>query len=163
MKNITVRRAGTLDCRGMADLLNEVIKIGGTTAYVTPFSTEMMKDKVKEPSSVWHVAETDEGEIVGFQWFVRHPDIAEDGVSIATFAKVGATGLGIGSKLFEVTRKTAIDLGYRYLHAVIRADNESGLTYYQSRGFEDIQRIPNQTLDDGMVVDKIWKRYDLES
>lgn len=162
MNPITVRPAGILDCRGMAELLNDVIKIGGTTAYVTPFSTELMREKVKEPSSVWHVAETDEGEIVGFQWFVRHPDIDEEGVSIATFAKVGATGLGIGSKLFEVTRRAARDLGYRYLHAVIRADNESGLTYYQSRGFEDVQRLRNQTLEDGTIVDKIWKRYDLE-
>lgn len=161
MRNVTVRPAGALDCRGMADLLNEVIQIGGTTAYVTPFSTKDMKEKIEEPNSIWHVAETDDGEIVGFQWFVRHPDVGEDGVSIATFAKVGATGLGIGSKLFDVTRKAAIELGYRYLHAVIRADNESGLTYYQSRGFEDFQRIPNQKLDDGTVVDKIWKRYDL--
>ncbi|SHH01000.1 GNAT family N-acetyltransferase [Cognatishimia maritima] len=161
MKNITVRPAGALDCRGMADLLNDVIKIGGTTAYVTPFSTEMMKAKVKEPGTVWHVAETDAGEIVGFQWLERNPDLDKNSMSIATFTKVGATGLGIGSKLFDVTRKAAIDLGYTYIHAIIRADNDSGLTYYQSRGFEDVQRLRSQKLDDGTIVDKIVKRYRL--
>lgn len=161
MNSITVRPAGVLDCRGMADLLNEVITIGGTTAYVTPFSTEMMKSKVKEPGSVWHVAETNAGEIVGFQWLERHPDLGDNSTSIATFTKVGATGLGIGSKLFDLTRKAAIDLGYTYIHATIRTDNESGLTYYQSRGFEDVQRLHNQQLDDGTIVDKIVKRYRL--
>lgn len=161
MTEITIRRAGCLDYREMAELLNAIIQIGGTTAYVTPFSTEMMQHKVEEPDAVWHVAEASTGEILGFQWFVRDTDVGDDGVSIATFVKVGVTGFGIGSKLFDVTRKAAMDLSYRYIHAIIRSDNESGLTYYQSRGFEDFGRLPNQKLEDGMVVDKIWKRYDL--
>jgi L-amino acid N-acyltransferase YncA len=161
MTKITVRPAGRLDSRQMAELLNEIIQVGGTTAYVTPFSSEMMQNKIEEAGSIWHVAEDEAGEILGFQWFVQDLSLSEDGVSIATFVKIGVTGLGIGSKLFVTTRQAAIRLGYQFIHAIIRADNESGLTYYQSRGFENYQRFKDQKLDDGTIVDKIWKRYDL--
>ena len=53
------------------------------------------------------------------------------------------------------------DHGYVWINAEIRADNTGGLIYYQSRGFEDYGRIKDYRLDDGMVVDKVLKRYDL--
>lgn len=160
---IHVRRAGRLDARGMASLINQIIEKGGTTAYTDPIGPADLRQRMEEPEALWHVAENDTGEILGFQWVAPHKDLLQDSVDIASFVKIGATGLGIGSALFDATKKAVRKKGYKYIHAIIRADNESGLSYYQSRGFENFQRIHNASLDDGTIVDKIWKRYDLKA
>lgn len=161
---IKVRKAHPLDAREMTAILNDIIKIGGTTAYTDPVAEGYLRDRLSDApeTSAWHVAETDTGEIVGFQWITRGADyLPPEAAEIATFAKPGQQGLGIGSKLFEATRKAAVALGYAWINANIRADNESGLTYYQSRGFEDYGRIEGLRLADGVIVDKILKRFDL--
>ncbi len=159
--SLHIRQAGPLDASQMADLLNEIISIGGTTAYVNPVSASKLRDWMAQDNAIWQVAENDKGEILGFQWIQDHPDLPETDCDIASFVKVGAVGLGVGSKLFEKTKVVAKQHGYRFIHAVIRADNESGLSYYQSRGFENYRRLKDVALDNGMIVDKIWKRYEL--
>lgn len=158
-----IRPAHDLDAGEMAALLNEIIAIGGTTALTGETSREDILGWMSGPrtEAAWHVAETEEGEILGFQYIRPNADLPPEAVNIATFAKPGRQGLGIDSKLFEATRKAARDLGYAWINADIRADNESGLAYYQSRGFEDYGRIEGYQMADGRVVDKILKRLDL--
>ena len=159
---LTVRRAGRLDCREMADILNEIIARGGTTAMTTPVTPDDIRTRMEEGRrAAWHVAETEAGEIVGFQWINEYGDLPPEAASIATFARVGRTGLGIGSALFTATCAAARALGYAWICADIRADNDSGLTYYQSRGFETYAHKRGIVLEDGTVVDKVLKRYDL--
>ncbi len=158
---IHIRRAGPLDASAMAELLNQIITKGGTTAYTSLFTSEMIRSKLSTPDAIWHLAEAEDGAVLGFQWIEPHPDLDADSTDIATFVKIGVTGLGVGSALFQKTLSVARTNGYRFVNAIIRADNDSGLAYYQSRGFENYRRLTNQTLDDGQVVDKIWKRYDL--
>ena len=45
-------------------------------------------------------------------------------VDVATFVQIGATGLGIGSALFYATPTAAKGLGYVWINANIRADND---------------------------------------
>lgn len=161
MTQIFVRRAGQMDCRAMAELLNEIIAVGGTTAYTTAFTSAAMQAKLQTPGSIWHVAEDATGRLLGFQWLEPNSDLPAGSLDINSFVKVGSSGLGVGSTLFEHTRQAAHKAGAVMLHAIIRADNTGGLAYYQSRGFEDFRRLPDQILDDGTRVDKIWKRYDL--
>jgi len=52
-------------------------------------------------------------------------------------------------------------LGYVWIRANIRADNDGGLTYYQSRGFRDYGVIEDYKLADGTLVNKTLKRYDV--
>ena len=160
---ITVRRAAALDARQMADLLNAIIAEGGTTALTEAMTTEAMAAKMAQfpNQSAWHVAETEGGEILGFQWIAPNPDLPPEACDIATFVQVGRTGLGIGSKLFDATRMAAVALGYRWINANIRADNTGGLIYYQSRGFENYGSIPDVTLADGQIVTKTLKKYRL--
>ncbi|MAU47102.1 MAG: GNAT family N-acetyltransferase [Yangia sp.] len=159
---ITVRRAGPLDARPMAELLNEVIAIGGTTAITEPVTREDLLNWMEaDPRSIWHVAEDAAGQIMGFQWVDPHLKLGETVAQIASFARVGKTGLGIGSKLFDATKRAARTAGYAWINAEIRADNEGGLIYYQSRGFEDYGRIEGYVMANGQVVDKVLKRYDL--
>lgn len=158
---IHIRRAGPLDARPIVDLLNAIIAKGGSTAYLTPWPPEAVVERMERPRAVWHLAEDEGGAVKGFQWFEPHPDVPAHSASIASFVEIGATGLGIGSKLFQTTRQAALDQGLTHLDAVIRADNESGLAYYQSRGFETIKLLPGMALEDGTPVDKVWKRVEL--
>ncbi|WP_300438246.1 GNAT family N-acetyltransferase [uncultured Mameliella sp.] len=160
---ISVRRAGPLDARPLADLLNEIIAAGGTTALTRPISTEDMRDWMTlcPDRAAWHLAEDDAGEVLGFQWIEPGDDLPDEAAQIATFARRGRTGLGIGSALFRETENAARALGYRWISANIRADNTGGLAYYQSQGFEDYGTKAGVRLDDGLTVDKALKRYDL--
>ena len=161
---IHIRTAHPLDARDMAAILSQIIAIGGTTALTGAVDADHILDRMRTAPEVsaWHVAETAQGAIVGFQWITRGGDyLPPEAAEIATFAKPGQQGLGIGSKLFEATKTAAKALGYRWINANIRADNASGLTYYQSRGFEDYGKIAGHRMADGYVIDKILKRYDL--
>ncbi len=160
---IHIRQAGAMDARQMAELLNAIIRKGGTTALTDEITRDTMREwfETMPPKSLWHVAEDEAGALLGFQYAKPHPKLPPEACDIATFVKLGTTGFGIGSRLFEVTKNAARALGYEWINATIRTDNARGLAYYQSRGFEDYDRQPNQTLANGQVVDKISKRFDL--
>ena len=160
---ITVRRAGVLDARQMAELLNAIIRKGGTTAHTTSVSRDTILEWMdRDPQgSAWHVAEDDTGNILGFQFLEPHPDLPVEACDIASFVRLGQTGLGVGAKLFDASRKAAKALGYAWINATIRADNSGGLAYYQSRGFEDYAHHTKERLANGAVIDKVSKRYDL--
>ena len=161
---INVRPAIALDAPSMARLLNPIIEDGSTTAITTKVTGDIlvswMSDKYDRDA--WHVAVNDSEEVVGFQWIAQGGDyLPPEAAEIATFVQIGQTGLGIGSKLFDATKQAAKDLGYAWINANIRADNEGGLIYYQSRGFQDYGRIEGYEMANGQKVDKILKRYDL--
>lgn len=162
MTKLHIRRAAVMDCRALADLLNEIITIGGTTAIVDPVTPNQLSKWMADDNAVWHLAEDTSGKVMGVQYIAPHADIPAHSTDIATFARVGQTGLGVGSALFEATRAAAKSMGYTTIDAVIRADNEGGLAYYQSRGFETIKLLRDQRLANGQVVDKVWKRYHIE-
>ncbi|MCW8844104.1 MAG: GNAT family N-acetyltransferase [Rhodobacteraceae bacterium] len=160
---LTVRPGSVSDLRQVADLLNEIITAGGTTALTDPLTREALADWLfaDEGQSAWHVVMDDAGALLGFQWIGVWPDLPPNACDIGTFVKTGQTGHGIGSHLFEATKQAALDLGYDWINANIRADNTGGLIYYQSRGFRDWGRLENVTLKDGTTVDKCLKRFDL--
>lgn len=160
---IHVRQANLLDARPMAELLNRIIAKGGTTARTTSITPEEMQAEMRLylGLNAWILAEDDAAQVLGFQHIGPHPDLPPEAADIATFVRLGQTGLGIGSKLFEATKRRARRIGYKWINATIRADNDSGLTYYQSKGFEDYRRLPDTVLADGTTVDRICKRHDL--
>lgn len=147
----------------MAELLNAVIRLGGTTALTEPVDRHIVTDWMTAGGdrATWTVAESEMGRILGFQWIEPHADLPPEAADIATFVAPGHHGLGVGTALFETTRAAAASSGYRWINASIRADNLGGLAYYQSRGFEDWGRLPSVRLANGHGVDKILKRYDL--
>jgi L-amino acid N-acyltransferase YncA len=147
------------DIPAMVAILNEIIAIGGTTAYQTPVS-EAEFDRFRLPANAktfLHVAEAD-GAIIGFQWLSPDP---EGLGAIASFAHPDAAQRGIGTALFAATKAAAIAAGYKTLEATIRADNASGLAYYSKMGFEDFQTFKDVPLSDGTPVDRIQKRLSL--
>ena len=160
---INVRPAISLDAGSMAVLLNRIIEIGGTTAKTSPVTAQDLSDWMRndDKRTAWHVAVDKEERVVGFQWIAPHPNLPPVAADIATFVEVGQTGLGIGSALFEATKNAAKTLGFQWINATIRADNEGGLIYYQSRGFLPYGRLEDVALANGQKVDKVLKRFEL--
>lgn len=160
---INVRPAIPLDASSMARLLNEIIDQGGTTAMTRQVAGKDIADWMGENDgqSAWHVALNVGEDVVGFQWIAPADYLPIVAAEIATFVQIGQTGLGIGSKLFDATCKAARAMGYKWINANIRTDNEGGLIYYQSRGFVDYGRIEGYKLESGQLVDKVLKRFDV--
>ncbi len=160
---ITVRRATPLDALPLAELLNDIIAKGGTIARTRPISTGDMAQMMQTAPdrSAWHVALNRDGALRGFQYIEPSPTLPPEACEIATFVQIGRTGLGTGSALFTATARAARALGYVWISADIRADNEGGLIYYQSRGFRDYARHADVPLASGQRVDKILKRFDI--
>jgi L-amino acid N-acyltransferase YncA len=160
---ILVRPAAPADARDMAELLNEIIRIGGTTANTVEVTSNDMADSMATSvNGAWHVATDEAGRLMGFQYVRSNGGLPPEACDIATFVRVGETGLGSGARLFDASRAAAEQFGYDWINANIRADNESGRTYYQSRGFRLWGTKEGVVLDDGTVVDKVLTRYDLK-
>lgn len=147
-----------MDTGPMADLLNEIIEKGGTTAIDQPVTRRDLTDWMRAYAgrNAWFIAEAADGEALGFQWIEPKHTLPKDACNIATFTRVGQTRLGTGSALFEQTRKAAQRLGYHWINASILSWNEGGLAYYQSRGFETY--TPRQSKPGDDVINK---RYTL--
>ena len=154
-----IRKVTPQDRGPITAILNEVIAIGGTTAYEKPLEPAYF-DRFIAPNdsrTFLLVAEVD-GAVVGIQWM--SPD--SDGMGIiATFAQAGTVQRGIGSALFQQTLKCCRDAGYTLLNATIRADNSGGLAYYSKMGFEDHSVTRAMPLSDGTPVDRVHKRMRL--
>jgi L-amino acid N-acyltransferase YncA len=156
-----VRAAIQDDCAAMADILNQIIQIGGTTA----FEDEKTPDDMREwyllgaDAICCHVA-IDDG-VVGFQSLSRYGNLPEGWGDIGTFVRADMQRGGAGAALFAATVLVARAAGLHTINATIRADNLPGLGYYARRSFYDYASDPDYRLKDGTRVGRVSKRYDL--
>ncbi|MEL7526146.1 MAG: GNAT family N-acetyltransferase [Pseudomonadota bacterium] len=142
---VEVRTALRSDADQMAELINRIISIGGTTAYREAFDGEKIISEFIGPELAicCHVAVVD-GKVCGFQallWAdpswpgeVRLP---ADWALIATYVDPQTHGKGIGRALFARTAAAARDAGASAIDATIRKENTGGLSYYARMGFVD--------------------------
>ena len=158
-----VRPAEPGDREELSRILNQIIAIGGTTAYEEPVSPDYF-DPLTAPHSektFLHVAEVD-GKILGFQWVEPLDPPDHDTGGIATFARPGGVQKGVGRALFAVTKQAARQAGYQAINAKIRADNSGGLTYYERMGFAPFAILENVPLKDGTPINREIKRLVLD-
>lgn len=152
------RLAEPADAPGMTALLNALIARGGTTAHQSPMTEAEVQDDYIDGSDVLSsVIAEDAGRIVGWQsvghW---HGD-----PHIGTFVQPDLQAKGIGAALFALTRTTLRRKEIAYIIAWIRADNVPGLAYYSRIGFCDIGGDPDFALNDGQIVGRVYRRFDL--
>jgi L-amino acid N-acyltransferase YncA len=164
--SLAVRHARREDAAEMAELINAIIAIGGTTAYEEPFEPASMDASyISLPELVSCLVAEADGGIVGFQGLMRSfdpADILPDGwATIGTFARVGLTQRGVGGALFARTLVAAREAGITVIDATIRADNTGGLAFYARQGFVDYHRLVGVPLRNGAPVDRIRKRFDI--
>lgn len=155
-----IRKAAPSDATELAGLLNEIIRAGGTTALETELTADAFDDWFisGQYALACHVAEAS-GKLFGFQSLSLFGDPPPGWADIATFARVTPRMKGVGTALFPATRKVAEGIGLKAINATIRADNVSGLAYYEKMGFETYHRVERLPLSDGTPVDRVKKHY----
>ncbi|MEO0622440.1 MAG: GNAT family N-acetyltransferase [Pseudomonadota bacterium] len=159
---IRIRSATLADAAALAELLNEIIAIGGTTAIETPFTPESFADAfLRDEALVSCVIAEDASGALGFQHLAVRPRLPEGWGEIATFARRSNPRPGTGRALFAETRARAKAAGLIAIDATIRADNTGGLAFYSKMGFVDDHVTEAVPLADGIPVDRISKRFDL--
>ncbi|RGP38760.1 GNAT family N-acetyltransferase [Pseudotabrizicola alkalilacus] len=153
-----VRPALPQDAKAMADLLNQIIAIGGTTAHQTPKTPETVRhDYIDGPDSITCVVAEEAGQILGWQSIGWHHGDAH----IGSFVDPHTQAKGIGSQLFAETLKLSRAAGLTEIFATIRADNVPGLAYYARQGFTDISAEPDYALNTGEVVGRVHRKLTL--
>lgn len=157
-----VRSATLADVPAMMRVHEEIIRLGGTTSYLVPFSFEgFIQNYLAPPHTICcHVAEAADG-VFGFQSLGFWPALPDGWADIGTFVQPGHQRTGAGAALFQATVAAARTAGIITINAAIRADNLPGLGYYHRRGFTDYATDPDYCLADGRRVGRICKRYDL--
>ncbi|WP_395707410.1 GNAT family N-acetyltransferase, partial [Casimicrobium huifangae] len=127
-ESLAIRPAVAVDAEAMGVLLNEIIRIGGTTAITTELSADEMREWFISGANVvsCFVAIDAGGEILGFQSLSRYGDLQEGWGDIATFASRSRQKSGVGGALFAHTRAAAAQYGFTTINASIRVDNTGG-------------------------------------
>ena len=153
-----IRAATPNDAPAMADLLNRIIAIGGTTAHQTAKSADtILTDYITGPDTITCVVADDAGQILGWQavgWY-------QGDAHIGTFVAPDIQARGIGGQMFAQTRAACLAAGLTDIHAAIRADNIPGLAYYARLGFTDIGAEPDFALNSGQMVGRIHRKLSL--
>ena len=158
-----VRQAISKDAASLCHILNEIIALGGTTAYETPFGVIEFDNHLLSGDGciVCFIAETLTGEVLGFQSLLKNSDLPAGWGDIATFTRREPRRPGVGTALFQSTVAFARNLGLVAINATIRTDNYSGIPYYEKMGFTTYNVARGVPLKDGTPVDRISKRYSL--
>ena len=162
-ETLTIRPAVDADTEGMRSLLNEIIRVGGTTAFTSELSIDEMRDWFISGENVVSclVGVDSNGAIVGFQSLSKYGSLPAGWVDIATFASRARHKSGVGSALFAHTREAALKLGFAAINASIRIDNVGGLAYYNRMGFATYLVEDGDPQPQGRVFNRMHKRYAL--
>ena len=160
---LAIRAASAADTEGKRTLLNEIIRVGGTTAITNELSPDEMREWFISGEAVvsCFVAVDSDGTIVGFQSLSTYGSLPAGWVDIATFASRSRHKSGVGSALFARTREAAAKLGFAAINATIRVVNEGGLAYYSRMGFTTYLVEEGDPKAHGRVFNRIHKRFTL--
>lgn len=163
--SFTVRPVTSADAPALADLLNAIIRAGGTTALQQEFTPEALDAAYLTGPKVYccYVADDAGGAAAAFQTLVHDPGLPDDVSDVGTFAALERKQSGAGSALFAATKAHARQLGHSAINATIRADNTGGLAFYAKQGFVDHGVTKDAPLADGTAVDRVHKRFSLLS
>jgi L-amino acid N-acyltransferase YncA len=162
-QTLSIRTVQVNDTEELGSLLNEIIRIGGSTAITNELSLEEVRDWFISGDDVisCFVAVDPANTVVGFQSLSTYGNLPAGWVDIATFARRSNHKSGVGSALFPPTRETAKRLGFAVINASIRVDNLGGLAYYSRMGFETYLVEDGDPKAEGRVFNRVHKRFDL--
>lgn len=153
-----IRLATPDDAAAMADVLNAVIAVGGTTAHEIPKTAEAVRrGYIDGPDVLSAVVAVDGDRVIGWQ-SVEH---WQGEAHIGSFVQPGLQAKGMGTRMFALTCETLRAKKVREIVASIRADNAPGLAYYSRIGFVDFAQDADFALSDGRKVGRIHRRFTL--
>ena len=158
---LIIRPSHVDDIEGMRTLLNEIIRVGGTTAITNELSPDEMREWFISGDNVvsCFVAVASDGIVAGFQSLSTYRTLPSGCLDIATFASRSPHKSGVGSALFAHTRKVATRLSFSEINASIRVENVGGLAYYGRMGFETYLVEDGDPKAHGRVFNRVHKRF----
>ncbi|NBZ86536.1 GNAT family N-acetyltransferase [Stagnihabitans tardus] len=153
-----IRDTSPADAAEMAELLNAIIAIGGTTAHQEPKTPDQVRQGyIDGPGVRTSVLACEGGRVIGWQ-SIEH---WEGGFHIGSFVRPGIQARGVGAAMFARTLAQARAAGIPEIIASIRADNVPGLAFYAKMGFRDFAQDPDFALKDGRVVGRVHRKLSL--
>ncbi len=159
---ITVRPTRLADAGPLCDLLNTIIRAGGTTAMEDPLRPDELCDWfIAGPRVLLSQCVLADGVPAGFQTLTRHDGLPADWGDISSFTRRDPPVRGLGRALFGATLAAARAKGLVAINATIRADNVPGLGYYRAMGFRQYGLTAAVPLRDGRPVDRLHHRLEL--
>ena len=101
-------------------------------SFSTPWTEKLFYDEVENPRTVYFVAVTDNGEIVGYggMWHV-----VDEGQITNIAVKKNCRGEGVGSKILESLIKWAKDNEILVIQLELREGNAAAFGLYEKYGF----------------------------
>ena len=157
-----VRPALARDAEPLCDILNDIIRVGGTTAMEVPLCHDDFCNWFITGNRVILCHTGLAGQTpAGFQTLTRHDDLPDGWADIASFTRRSPLVPGLGRALFGATVAAARRRGLVAINATIRADNLPGLSYYRRMGFVQYDVSRAVPLCDGRPVDRLHHRFDL--
>ncbi len=101
-------------------------------SFSTPWTEKLFYDEVENPRTVYFVAVTDNGEIVGYggMWHV-----VDEGQITNIAVKKNCRGEGVGSKILESLIKWAKDNEILVIQLELREGNTAAFGLYKKYGF----------------------------
>ena len=137
LKGPRIRASRKSDIPAMTDLLNEIIRAGGSTAMEVQLSEDELRYWFVSgpPVLISNVAIDDAGATIAFQAVLHDKNLPAGWGDIGTFVKLGSGQRGCGRGLFAATVRDAKKQAIATLNATIRSDNSGGLAFYQKLGF----------------------------
>lgn len=95
------------------------------------YDREDLRQQVKDP--IFYVAEK-QGKIAGYV----HASVKDDVAHLhRIYLRPETQGKGTGTELYEKAEKEMKDSGAEYIRLEVLSENEKGLNFYQSKGFEE--------------------------
>lgn len=162
MTGFDVRDARAEDAAGLCDMLNVIVRAGGTTARLQEMTIPEFEDWYITGAHVPCCQVAVIGDVrIGFQGLSINDKLPLGWVDIGTFTRQNSPMRGVGTALFAATRARATAMGFSVINATIRADNVPGLAYYAKMGFRDYKVDRGVPLADGRLVDRFNRRFDL--
>ena len=160
-ESLSINPAVDADTEGMRTLLNEIIRVGGTTAITNELSADEMRELFISGETVVAclVAVDTGGTIAGFQSLSKYGSLPAGWVDIATFASRSLHKSGVGSALVARTREAASKRGFAAINASIRVDNVGGLAYYSRMGFDTYLNEVGDPQAQGRLFNRVHKRF----
>ena len=160
---LAIRPAVDADIEGMRTLLNEIIRVGGTTAITSELSPDEMREWFVSGEAVVSclVAVDSDGTVIGFQSLSKSGSLPASWVDIATFASRSRQKSGVGSALFARSREVTSRRGFATINASIRVENVGGLAYYSRMGFETYLVEESDPQGHGRVFKRVHKQFTL--
>lgn len=155
-----IRRATVADADGIATVLRSVVSERVHSAIDRAWSADQQRSYLQSLSSreAFHVAIAAAGSTIGYQSLDLYSPILPSSAHVGqlgTFLLPDWRGRGVGTALFNATRRFALSAGYRKLVIQVRASNVAAQTFYKRLGFVGCGRLRAQVIIDGREDDEI--------